>query len=182
MLTQYDLMLGDLVRTHRGIREVEELSSTCALLDWPDYGCTVKDVEPIPITQELLEQNNFSVIEEHPLRYRVEYNEGILEGWLTGTSLDLAFHDSSAAIHIDYLHELQHLFKALKINHKFKYLEPKIKEAYDEGYKVGTDDVIRRLAYVYDAVRQTAKIDAYAEAGAMDIDEVTKEQFEGFVK
>ena len=60
-------------------------------------------------------------------------------------------------------------------------LEPRIKEAYDEGYKVGTDDLIRRLAYVYDSCRQTAKADAYAEAGAIDVNEIAEEEFNAIV-
>lgn len=73
-------------------------------------------------------------------------------------------------------------------------LEPKITKAAEEGYKRGeihgyvagkedgyiesADDIIRRMTTVYDVVRQTAKIDAYAEEGAVDISEINNEEFE----
>ena len=56
-------------------------------------------------------------------------------------------------------------------------LEPKIAEVAEDAYKKGAEDIIRRFSFVYDAVRQTAKEDAYAEAGALDIDQITGEQF-----
>ena len=54
-----------------------------------------------------------------------------------------------------------------------KYMKPIIKEATEEAYKQGAEDTIRRFAFVYDVVRQTAKADAYADAGAIDIEEIT---------
>ena len=56
-----------------------------------------------------------------------------------------------------------------------KYMQPIIKEATEEAYKQGAEDVIRRFAFVYETVAQTAKADAYAEAGAINIEEVSKE-------
>lgn len=54
-----------------------------------------------------------------------------------------------------------------------KYMQPIIKETQEEAYKQGAEDTIRRFAFVYDVVRQTAKADAYADAGAIDIEEIT---------
>lgn len=54
-----------------------------------------------------------------------------------------------------------------------KYMQPIIKETQEEAYKQGAEDTIRRFAFVYDVVRQTAKTDAYADAGAIDIEEIT---------
>ena len=54
-----------------------------------------------------------------------------------------------------------------------KYMQPIIKEATEEAYKQGAEDTIRRFAFVYDVVRQTARTDAYADAGAIDIEEIT---------
>lgn len=72
-------------------------------------------------------------------------------------------------------------------------LEGKIIAACEEGYKRGelygyvdgredggqsaTDDLIRRLTFLYDAVRQIAKEEAYAEAGAIPINEISEEEF-----
>lgn len=53
-----------------------------------------------------------------------------------------------------------------------KYMQPIIKDAQEEAYKQGAEDVIRRFAFVYDEVRRLAKEDAYAEAGAIPIDEI----------
>jgi len=52
-----------------------------------------------------------------------------------------------------------------------KYMQPIIEDAY----KQGAEDTIRRFAFVYDVVRQNAIEDVYAEAGAIDIEEVDEE-------
>lgn len=59
-----------------------------------------------------------------------------------------------------------------------KYMQPIIKEATEEAYKQGAEDVIRRFAFVYETVAQTAKVDAYAESGAVNIEEITPEEFD----
>ncbi len=55
-----------------------------------------------------------------------------------------------------------------------KHMQPIIKDAMEEAYKQGAEDTIRRFAFVYDVVRQTAKTDAYADAGAIDIEEINE--------
>ena len=57
-------------------------------------------------------------------------------------------------------------------------MQPIIKEAQEEAYKQGAEDVIRRFAFVYDEVRNIARADAYAEAGAVNIEEITPEEFD----
>lgn len=60
-----------------------------------------------------------------------------------------------------------------------KYMQPIIEEATEEAYKQGAEDVIRRFAFVYETVAQTAKADAYAEAvNAINIEEISKEEFD----
>lgn len=54
-----------------------------------------------------------------------------------------------------------------------KHMQPIIKEAQEEAYKQGAEDVIRRFAFVYDEVRKLAREDAYAEAGAIPIEDIT---------
>lgn len=53
-----------------------------------------------------------------------------------------------------------------------KYMQPIIKDAQEEAYKKGAEDVIRRFAFVYDTIGQKAKEDAYAEAGAIPIEDI----------
>jgi len=53
-----------------------------------------------------------------------------------------------------------------------KYMQPIIKEAAEEAYKKGAEDTIRRFAFVYDTIGQKAREDAYAEAGAIPIEEL----------
>ena len=67
---------------------------------------------------------------------------------------------------------------APSLQEKFKNLQNLIKEATEEAYKQGAEDVIRRFAFVYETVAQTAKADAYAEAGAVNIEEITQEEFD----
>lgn len=56
-----------------------------------------------------------------------------------------------------------------------KYMQPIIKDAQEEAYKQGAEDVIRRFAFVYDEVRNIAREDAMAEAGAINIEEIADE-------
>lgn len=56
-----------------------------------------------------------------------------------------------------------------------KYMQPIIKEAQEEAYKQGAEDVIRRFAFVYDEVRNIAREDAMAEAGEIPIEEIDEE-------
>ena len=56
-----------------------------------------------------------------------------------------------------------------------KYMQPIIKETQEEAYKKGAEDTIRRFAFVYDAIGQKAKEEAYAEAGAIPIEEIADE-------
>jgi len=53
-----------------------------------------------------------------------------------------------------------------------KYMQPIIKEAAEEAYKQGAEDTIRRFAFVYDTIGQKAKEDAWAEAGAIPIEDI----------
>lgn len=56
-----------------------------------------------------------------------------------------------------------------------KYMQPIIKDAQEEAYKQGAEDVIRRFSFVYDEVRNLAREDAMAEAGAINIEEIADE-------
>ncbi len=54
-------------------------------------------------------------------------------------------------------------------------LEPRIKKTVEEAYNKGADDTVRRFAFVYDTIAQTAKADVYAQAGAIEIPETDEE-------
>jgi len=53
-----------------------------------------------------------------------------------------------------------------------KYMQPIIKDAQEEAYKQGAEDTIRRFAFVYDTIGQKAKEDAWADAGAIPIEDI----------
>lgn len=57
----------------------------------------------------------------------------------------------------------------------WKILEPRIDELLERAYVKGSEDIIRRFAYVYDTVAKTAREDAYVEAGAIEIDDLDEE-------
>ena len=56
-----------------------------------------------------------------------------------------------------------------------KYMQPIIKEAQEEAYKQGAEDILRRFAFVYEEVRNIAREDARAEAGEIPIEEIDEE-------
>ena len=56
-----------------------------------------------------------------------------------------------------------------------KYMQPIIKEATEEAYKQGAEDILRRFAFVYEEVRNIAREDARAEAGEIPIEEIDEE-------
>ena len=60
----------------------------------------------------------------------------------------------------------------------WKQIEPKFEESIEKAYVKGGEDMIRRFAFVYDAVAKTAKEDAYAQAGAIEIPEISKDEFD----
>ena len=57
----------------------------------------------------------------------------------------------------------------------WKILEPRLEDVIQTAYVKGGEDVIRRFAFVYEKVADTAKADAYAEAGAISIEELDEE-------
>ena len=56
-----------------------------------------------------------------------------------------------------------------------KILKPIIEEAYADGYKKGAEDIVHRMAFVYDVCREKGREDGYLDACAIDIEEVSKE-------
>ena len=65
-----------------------------------------------------------------------------------------------------------------------KILKDVIADAYEEGYRKGSADIVERMAFIYDVCRERGRADGMAEAGAIDlddIDEVIGEQFDPVV-
>lgn len=77
----------------------------------------VKDIEPIPITPEILEKNGWKRVDDEPIDFEIEYfgtefsnGVNIFYNVLTGI-----YRYGKHTILI-YLHELQHLFFGLELN------------------------------------------------------------------
>ena len=107
MMTIDDLRIGDWVKTPSGYRQVEELSTKNCLLNWSDYGCTLDDVEPVLLTEEIIESN-------------LSMCQGLLKwfkGWNTKDEwwFNLAGDNGEMYLHTYYVHELQHALKAVGI-------------------------------------------------------------------
>lgn len=56
-----------------------------------------------------------------------------------------------------------------------RWLKQIIAEAYEEGYKRGAQDIVLRLAFVFDVCREKAIEEGLAEVGAIKIDDITEE-------
>lgn len=63
----------------------------------------------------------------------------------------------------------------------WKQLEPRFEETIERAYVKGGEDMIRRFAFVYDAVAKTAKEDVDAKKGEIQIEEISAEQFDAIV-
>ena len=64
------------------------------------------------------------------------------------------------------------------IQEKLKELiKPIMKEVYAEGYNAGQDDTSRRMYQLYIMGYENGAVDAYARLGAVEIPEVTDEEF-----
>lgn len=57
----------------------------------------------------------------------------------------------------------------------WKILEPRLEEVITKAYAQGGEDLLRRFGFIYEEVRRIAREDAYAEAGAIPIEEVDEE-------
>ena len=56
-------------------------------------------------------------------------------------------------------------------------LKPIIEDAYAEGYKQGAEDIVHRMAFIYDICREKGREDGMTDVGAIDIPEVTEEEW-----
>ena len=58
-----------------------------------------------------------------------------------------------------------------------KAVAPIIAEAYAEGYKKGAEDIVHRMAFVYDICREKGREDGMTDVGAIEFPEVTEEEW-----
>jgi hypothetical protein len=105
-----ELMIGDWVLTDMGEQmQVFEIHEDEVMLDYNDM-YDYADIEPIPLTKEILEKNDW---EERPTGH-VFYTDGKRYDnslwYIFGSN---TFVVNTAEFQIKYVHELQHLLKLL---------------------------------------------------------------------
>ena len=59
-----------------------------------------------------------------------------------------------------------------------EWIKGQIAEAYAEGYKKCLTDVVQRSNFIYEVVAEKARQDVFDDAGAIDIAEITAEEFD----
>lgn len=53
-----------------------------------------------------------------------------------------------------------------------------IADAYEEGYKKCLTDVVERSQFIYEVIAERARQDVFDDSGAIDIEEITKDEFD----
>ena len=118
-----ELMIGDWVQTPNGCRRVEELSSKNVIIEWSDYGCTVEDVLPIPLTKEIMEKNGFTIVDvgdngpSTPPKNRNRFEKWFCQTtwqdiyvWYDRLMKNWCLHGINQ-VHFNSVHMLQHTFR-----------------------------------------------------------------------
>lgn len=59
-----------------------------------------------------------------------------------------------------------------------EWYKKQIAEAYEEGYKKCLTDVVQRSNFIYEVIAEKARQDVFDDAGAIDIPEITAEEFD----
>lgn len=59
-----------------------------------------------------------------------------------------------------------------------EWYKKQIAEAYAEGYKKCLTDVVQRSNFIYEVIAEKARQDVFDTAGAIDITEITAEEFD----
>lgn len=119
-----ELMIGDYLRTRfsKKIIRVKEIKQSCIYTE--DNGYEYNEIEPIPLTTEILEKNGFGKYPFHNIKgqhqwswwlnmstcvslwYR-ELNDDPKDGMMVRVDSPLV----NICIRVDYLHQLQHAIK-----------------------------------------------------------------------
>lgn len=130
-----DLMIGDWV-IRKGVPEEPmrlydmKASAGNAYLDQDGRGVTEKfeNIEPIVLTEEILEKNNFHSKEDfynHKKFFFLGKNEYNLDVYLDNKSIILieSYYEPTVYAYMcdcEYVHQFQHILKDLKINKEIK--------------------------------------------------------------
>ena len=130
-----DLMIGDWV-IRKGVPEEPmrlydmKASAGNAYLDQDGRGVTEKfeNIEPIVLTEEILEKNNFHSKEDfynHKKFFFLGKNEYNLDVYLDNNSIILVEAEYEPTVYAymcdcEYVHQFQHILKDLKINREIK--------------------------------------------------------------
>lgn len=100
------LMIGDWVN-HKGIYN----QIAPADFDYNNRKC-IEEIEPIPLTEEILEKNGFVNKDDEWVHYcDFPFIDFILNKYSSGFYIDCLPNVS-----VDYVHELQHAFKLFKVD------------------------------------------------------------------
>ena len=113
-----DLSVGDWVRTKDGNVTVD-IISPLEVVVMNDYGnlcaCKIEDIEPIPITAEILEKNGF----EPSSSYWSIYNDAgnHIEIWWNGDKWQLSVNSVEYTLcDLHWVHQIQHLMRVWGID------------------------------------------------------------------
>lgn len=133
-----ELMIGDWVKTPVDMGKIQAINATClpnfqTVEVWhkryedgrraSDYICDPLDLQPIPLTPEILEKNGFSLVEVGdngtgtPSQYRNRFEKWLLKTTWKDVALwydRLAKYYNVATMEgarIHYIHELQHALR-----------------------------------------------------------------------
>ena len=134
-----ELMLGDYVKAagYDWLR-VTELNNNYACFSHRWKGLKYKDIEPIPISQQILENNGFKLVDGHTSHWKIDGN-GYDDIQISGVPdpkhhavLTLNAHKTSHTgcghgfyrficdMDIQYVHELQHIMRICNIGKEIR--------------------------------------------------------------
>ena len=120
-----DLMIGDKLKTvfSQKIVKVKEIKQNCIYTE--DNGYEYNEIEPIPLTPEILEKNGFEMVSDKngvPI-YRIKWPINRDYYFSVWTGLDGYWNPVGFGVTIggvqgdvDYVHQLQHALKLCGIN------------------------------------------------------------------
>ena len=119
-----DLMVGDLVyNTHnRKAEQVAEIGSGLVMLDYNDL-YEYEEIEPIPLTAEILAQNGFSKSRLMGEQRHFTYYLGPSLSMLAIYDADFSVHIGDGARYVKNVHQLQHILKVCGIKKEIKIKE-----------------------------------------------------------
>lgn len=123
-MTTQDIMIDDWVKvksTQKPIK-VKEIKQSCIYTEGNGYG--YNEIEPIPLTAEILEKNGFEkapqVSDIEPFDTDEEGNKHYsynktFWGWLQPDNIFCIPANGMGWLHLKYVHELQHALRLCKI-------------------------------------------------------------------